>query len=45
MMVPAGVAATLCTSCGECLEKCPQHLEIPGYLEEAAGFYKDPSAS
>jgi predicted aldo/keto reductase-like oxidoreductase len=40
MMVIPEVASTLCTSCGECLEKCPQHLEIPRFLEEAAGFYK-----
>lgn len=25
--------ASLCLKCGECLEKCPQHLDIPGLLE------------
>ncbi|ACN13527.1 putative aldo/keto reductase [Desulforapulum autotrophicum HRM2] len=24
--------ASLCVECGECLEKCPQHLEIPTFL-------------
>jgi predicted aldo/keto reductase-like oxidoreductase len=25
--------ASLCIKCGECLEKCPQHIEIPTMLE------------
>ncbi len=25
--------ASLCVKCGECLEKCPQHLDIPELLE------------
>ncbi|MDD3042480.1 MAG: aldo/keto reductase [Methanosarcinaceae archaeon] len=25
--------ASLCVKCGKCLEKCPQHLDIPGLLE------------
>ncbi len=28
--------ASLCTRCGQCLKKCPQHLEIPNLLEDAA---------
>jgi hypothetical protein len=24
----------MCVKCGECLEKCPQHLPIPDLLEE-----------
>ena len=27
--------ADLCTECGECLEKCPQHIEIPDWLKKA----------
>ncbi|MDR1042023.1 MAG: aldo/keto reductase [Deltaproteobacteria bacterium] len=40
MMVGGGESAALCTECGECLEKCPQHLEIPRLLKEAADLYK-----
>jgi predicted aldo/keto reductase-like oxidoreductase len=24
-----------CIECGECLEKCPQHIEIPDWLKKA----------
>ena len=27
--------ASLCTQCGECLEKCPQEIEIPDWLAKA----------
>jgi predicted aldo/keto reductase-like oxidoreductase len=27
--------ANLCIECGECLEKCPQHIEIPDWLAKA----------
>jgi predicted aldo/keto reductase-like oxidoreductase len=27
--------ANLCTECGECLQKCPQGIEIPGWLAKA----------
>jgi predicted aldo/keto reductase-like oxidoreductase len=27
--------ASLCTQCGECLEKCPQQIEIPDWLAKA----------
>ena len=27
--------ASLCTNCGECLEKCPQQISIPAELEKA----------
>jgi predicted aldo/keto reductase-like oxidoreductase len=26
--------ADLCTECGECLAKCPQHIEIPDWLKK-----------
>lgn len=29
--------ASVCVSCGKCLEKCPQGLPIPELLEEVAG--------
>jgi len=28
-----------CTECGECVEKCPQHLDIPARLKEAADLF------
>jgi predicted aldo/keto reductase-like oxidoreductase len=28
--------ASLCTECEECLELCPQHLEIPTLLKDVA---------
>ncbi len=28
--------ASQCVPCGECLEKCPQHIEIPDHLERVA---------
>ncbi len=28
--------ASQCVQCGECVEKCPQDLDIPGYLGEVA---------
>ena len=27
--------ANLCIACGECLEKCPQQIEIPDWLTKA----------
>ncbi|MDR1083447.1 MAG: aldo/keto reductase [Deltaproteobacteria bacterium] len=29
-----------CVSCGECEEKCPQHLAIPKYLSKTAELYQ-----
>ena len=28
--------ASQCVECGHCIEKCPQHLDIPGVLKEVA---------
>jgi predicted aldo/keto reductase-like oxidoreductase len=28
--------ASQCVQCGECVEKCPQHLDIPSFLETVA---------
>jgi predicted aldo/keto reductase-like oxidoreductase len=36
-----GGAATLCTQCGECLEKCPQQINIPEMMEVANGIFRD----
>ncbi len=34
--------ADQCQECGECLEKCPQKIEIPGWLKKAhAALYED----
>jgi len=34
--------ASQCIRCGQCLEKCPQHLEIPSLLESAARELEGP---
>jgi len=31
---PEDKRADACTECGECLEKCPQHIEIPEWLKK-----------
>jgi len=33
--------ASQCVQCGECLEKCPQEIEIPDVLEKVAGELED----
>ena len=33
--------ASQCVQCGECLEKCPQHIEIPDCLEMVAAELED----
>ena len=30
--------ADQCTACGECVEKCPQGIEVPAWLEKAQAF-------
>jgi predicted aldo/keto reductase-like oxidoreductase len=32
--------ADQCTECGECMEKCPQHIEIVDFLKEAHRLLK-----
>ena len=34
-------AATLCTQCEECLEKCPQQIEIPDMMDKANSIFRD----
>lgn len=34
--------ASQCVQCGECLEKCPQHIEIPDHLENAVAELEGP---
>jgi predicted aldo/keto reductase-like oxidoreductase len=34
--------ASNCTQCGECLEKCPQHLDIPYHLQKVAKEMEGP---
>ncbi len=33
--------ASQCVECGECLEKCPQQIEIPNVLKEVVGEMED----
>jgi len=33
--IPQDQRADQCVECGECLEKCPQHIEIPEWLKKA----------
>src|SRR4030043_2428454 len=33
--IPQDQRADQCTECDECLEKCPQHIEIPEWLKKA----------
>jgi predicted aldo/keto reductase-like oxidoreductase len=40
MLLPPSERAENCTSCGDCVEKCPQHLEIPGFLAKTAELFK-----
>ena len=34
--------ASQCVKCGQCLEKCPQHLDIPSLLESVANELEGP---
>ncbi|MFX1339174.1 MAG: aldo/keto reductase [Promethearchaeota archaeon] len=34
-------AASLCIQCGECLDKCPQQIDIPAMMEKANLIFRD----
>ncbi|MFW9948973.1 MAG: aldo/keto reductase [Candidatus Thorarchaeota archaeon] len=34
-------AAVLCIECGECLEKCPQQIEIPEIMQKANALFEE----
>ncbi|WP_321507535.1 aldo/keto reductase [uncultured Methanoregula sp.] len=34
--------ASLCVQCGQCVEKCPQHIDIPGVLESVVEELEGP---
>ncbi len=34
-------AAALCIQCGECLEKCPQQIDIPSFMEKASALFEE----
>ena len=38
---PDSGRASMCTQCGECLEKCPQSIEIPDELERAVEIWEN----
>ena len=46
MVTDKPTMASVCVQCGECLEKCPQHLPIPDLLnevqEDMEGFLTKP---
>jgi predicted aldo/keto reductase-like oxidoreductase len=33
--------ASQCTQCGECLQRCPQHIDIPDCLQRVAEALED----
>lgn len=37
---PSGFASN-CIGCGECVDKCPQQIDIPGFLEKVANELED----
>jgi predicted aldo/keto reductase-like oxidoreductase len=44
IFVPENERANLCIECGECLEKCPQQIEIPDWLAKVhAALWKEES--
>lgn len=41
MLVAADARADKCTECGQCLERCPQQIEIPQELKAVAATFVD----
>ena len=35
--------ASSCIQCGQCVDKCPQHLDIPSFMKEIADFANPPA--
>ena len=40
-LAEAGSPASACIGCGQCEGVCPQHLEVPKIMEEAAALYEE----
>ncbi|MCL2058265.1 MAG: aldo/keto reductase [Oscillospiraceae bacterium] len=38
--LPNGRKAEDCTACGACVQRCPQHIDIPAELEKTAELFK-----
>ncbi|GAJ19140.1 unnamed protein product [marine sediment metagenome] len=34
-------AACLCTKCGECIDKCPQQIDIPDIMEKVNEIFEE----
>lgn len=41
LWIPEAKRADKCVKCGECLSKCPQHIDIPSRLEEVAKYFTE----
>lgn len=39
-MVPEDVRGSKCIECGQCLDKCPQAIDIPGMMKKAAETFE-----
>jgi hypothetical protein len=39
--IPEKMRANQCVECGECLSKCPQHIDIPKWMQTIKEFYQD----